>query len=159
VPIGFAKDLRTDWQVVGVVGDTRQDSVTAPQTADGFISYRQIPSAWLGASILFGIRTTNDPASQITTLRTAVHQQDPTVALDSIMTMEERVATSLAKPRLYAWMLSGFAMAALAMAGGGLFGVPSFSVAQRSREIGIRSALGARRATSFHWWYVRRCRS
>src|SRR5262249_34394898 len=51
--------------------------------------------------------------------------------------------TSLTKPRLYAWMLSGFAIAVLVIAGGGLFGVLSFSVAQRLCEIGIRSALGA----------------
>src|SRR5262245_60905422 len=143
VPIGFVKDLRTDWQVVGVVGDTRQGSLTAPQTPDVFISYGQIPSAWLRASIFFVIRATDNPSSQIATLRSAVHEQDPTVALDSIMTMEERVVTSLTKPRLYAWMLSGFAIAVLVIAGGGLFGVLSFSVAQRLCEIGIRSALGA----------------
>jgi ABC-type antimicrobial peptide transport system permease subunit len=57
--------------------------------------------------------------------------------------MEERVATSLAKPRLYALLLGGFAMAALMIAGVGLFGVLSYSVAQASREIGVRTALGA----------------
>jgi len=57
--------------------------------------------------------------------------------------MEERVATSLAKPRLYALLLGGFAIAALVIAGVGLFGILSYSVAQRSREIGVRTALGA----------------
>jgi ABC-type antimicrobial peptide transport system permease subunit len=65
------------------------------------------------------------------------------VALDSIMTMEERVATSLAKPRLYAVLLVAFAVAALTIAAVGLFGLLSYIVAQRSREIGIRTALGA----------------
>ena len=123
VPIGFAKDVRTDWRVVGVVGDMRQAAVTEPQTPEVFVTYRQIPTAWLRSSIYFIIRTTGDPVAQVAALRTAVRQQDPTAALDSIMTMEERVAKSLAKPRLYALLLTGFAIAALAIAGVGLFGV------------------------------------
>jgi len=143
VPIGFTKDLRTDWQVVGVVGNTRQNAVTEPQTPEVFVSYRQVAAAWLRSSIFFVIRTAGDPAAQIPALRTAVREQDPTVALDSIMTMEERVATSLTKPRLYALLLGVFAFAATTIAGVGLFGMLSYSVAQRTREIGIRTALGA----------------
>jgi len=89
------------------------------------------------------VRTTDDPLTHVQALRTAVREQDPTVALDSIMTMEERVANSLARPRLLAVLLVAFAIAALAIAAVGLFGLLSYVVAQRSREIGIRTALGA----------------
>jgi putative ABC transport system permease protein len=143
VPIGFTKDLGTDWQVVGVVGDMRQGSVTAAQTPQVYITYRQVAQAWLRASIFFVVRTTGEPMTEIAPLRAAVHQLDPTVALDSIMTMEERVGTSLAKPRLYAMLLGAFAVSALVIAGIGLFGVLSYGVAQRAREIAVRTAVGA----------------
>lgn len=149
-PLGKVVPLRSgrigggaDAEVVGIVEDVRQSSVTEPAAADLFIAYRQFPDWWTRGSIIFAVRTTDDPFAHIQALRTAVREQDPTVALDSIMTMEERVATSLATPRLYAVLLVAFAVAALTIAAVGLFGLLSYIVAQRSREIGIRTALGA----------------
>jgi len=149
-PLGKLVPLRSgrirasaEAEVVGVVDDVRQTSVTEPAGADLFIAYRQFPDWWTRGSIIFVVRTTDDPLAHVQALRTAVREQDPTVALDSIMTMEERVGNSLAKPRLYAVLLVAFAIAALAIAAVGLFGLLSYVVAQRSREIGIRTALGA----------------
>jgi ABC-type antimicrobial peptide transport system permease subunit len=77
-------------------------------------------------------------------LRAIVRERAPALVVESIMTMEDRLAASLSRPRAYAVVLGGLAAFALAVAGVGLFGVLSYSVAQRSREIGIRTALGAR---------------
>jgi len=91
----------------------------------------------VGFDPILVIRTSANPTTYVSTLRRLVQEEAPALALDSVMTMEDRVMTSLAKPRLYAVALAWFAVSALLIGGVGLFGVLSFSVAQRTREIGI----------------------
>ena len=91
-------------------------------------------------------RTVDDPLAHVEALRTALREEDPTLALDAVMTMDQRVGDSLSRPRLYAVLFAGFAAFALVIAGAGLFGVLSHSVSQRSRELAVRTALGASRA-------------
>jgi predicted permease len=143
IPISFSNGQKNG-AVVGIVDDMRQGDMDDPKMPEIFVSYKQLPGNLLRASIVLVVRTLGDPIALVPALRTAVREQDRQLAVDSIMTMEERVATALAKPRIYAVLLGAFAVVAVVIAGVGLFAVLCYNVAQRSREIGVRTALGAR---------------
>lgn len=139
-------------EVIGVVDDMRLGSsgneastfggVLDPPIAEIFVSYRQWPFPI--EDLIVVIRSADDPAALATTARDIIRAEDPTLPVDSILTMEDRVVASLAGPRSYAVFLVGFALCALTIAGVGLFGVLSYTTSQRTREIGLRTALGAR---------------
>ena len=142
-----------DWEVVGVVDDMRQGGMSGrPQARFGGMGEPALPEMFFAAAqwpgqiseLILVVRTTGDPAPLAPALGSILHDEEPSLALDSVMTMDARVVESLSRPRIYALVLGSFAACALAIAMVGLFGVLSYTTAIRTREIGIRAALGAR---------------
>jgi predicted permease len=146
-PSGAADShVSKDHTVIGIVADVQQQNATDPPQPELYFDYRQSALGMTIGTPVIIARTTTDPAAVLPLAARYVRDVEPGLVPDSSMTMDERVMASLAQPRLYALLLGTFAGFALLVAGAGLFGALSYSVAQRSREIGVRTALGARPA-------------
>jgi predicted permease len=134
-----------DALIVGVVDDLKQEGPEGPPQPEMFVGYAQQPGIGHLSQSFIVLRTLDDPLTHVESMRTAVRELDSALALDGVMTMDKRIGAALSRPRLYAVLFVGFAAFALVVAGAGLFGVLSHSVAQRSRELAVRTALGANR--------------